>query len=375
MKPKPLYGTPTSTMISELAAMGMSMKCAAGILLADDGSIPRAYASDPKRRSILTKRFKQARPGALTARDFDDFASSVPILMDRLVETRRIAPEGGGERRAGATGTLLAHLAGPSSSAMLRALQNYGLEPDAYAQALDDVMAAPLPGERARAELALTLFVATGCLASPGKAVAAMNRRSRQAYGLTVARHTAIAEQAEESTDAPAGAGCVPSSGEKQGNALWQGDALCLLRIMGKGAIGYRHTLPPTERGCMVGSKPDFDGPTVSDVDPSVSPNHLRIYRKDGGWWAVGQHSARGTVLLREGGTKRIAVERPQEGGTTRIAVERPGDAVSGANASAKDASAARTPNGRESAPVELLPGDTLLLGSTVFRVLRFCPA
>lgn len=387
MKPRPLYGTPTSTMISELAAMGMSMKAAAAILLADDGSIPRAYASDPRRRSILTKRLKQARPGALTSQDFDDFAISVPVLMDRLIETRRIVADGTGERRPSAVDALLARLAGPSSSAMLRALQNYGLEPHVYAQALDDIMAAPLPGNRARAELALTLFVATGCLANPCEAVAATNRRSRQAYGLIMTRCATEKPAAGEPAVGPTAGGCDSSTGSLGGECGLTptdkpGDAMCLLRITGKGAIGYRHTLSPTEHGSMVGSQPDFDGPTVSDVDPSVSPNHLRIYRDNGTWWAAGQHSARGTVLLREGGATRIAVERPREAEVARAVAGQPDNAgatagaVSNASALSVNDAAAPAPGAKvESKPVELRPGDTLLLGSTVFRVLRFCPA
>lgn len=112
MKPKPLYSTPTSAMIEALSTMGMTTKEAAGFVLADNGSIPRAYADDLSHRSTLTKRFKQARPGSLTSNDFDDFTVSVPRLLRELLSQRHVAPPEGGARSAQVAGGLLDQLIG-----------------------------------------------------------------------------------------------------------------------------------------------------------------------------------------------------------------------------------------------------------------------
>ena len=160
MKPKPLYSTPTSAMIEALSTMGMTMKEAAGFVLADNGSIPRAYADDLSHRSTLTKRFKQARPGSLTSNDFDDFTVSVPRLLRELLSQRHVAPPEGGARSAQVAGGLLDQLIGEPAQAMERVLQNYSLAPDVFASALDDALAAPLPPRLIRRNLRMSQRVA-----------------------------------------------------------------------------------------------------------------------------------------------------------------------------------------------------------------------
>lgn len=322
MKPKPLCSTPTSAMIEALSTMGMTMKEAAGFVLADNGSIPRAYADDLSHRSTLTKRFKQAHPGSLTSNDFDDFTVSVPRLLRELLSQRHVALPEGGARSAQVAGGLLDQLIGEPAQAMERALQNYSLAPDVFASALDDALAAPLPSTRAHLELAFILYVATGCLSDPVQAAAAMEAYARKAYGTSVLTNRPEHDGAS-----------VPDNAND----------LCLLRITGMGSIGYRHMPSPTELGTMIGLRPKFAGPTITDVDPSVSPNHLRIFRRDGRWWAQGAGSERGTILARGSSGQHIAIELP--------ASERTGEPIR---------------------PVELEPTDTLVLGSTVFRILQF---
>lgn len=317
MKPKPLYGTPTLAMIDALSDMGMSMKDAAGILLADDGTIPRRYAADATRRSILTKRLKQTRPGMLGPKDFDDFGASVPRLLDALVATARGGASG--RRRDAdadaAVNGVLNRLAGTAAESMERALRNYSLDVDAFDETLDAIMGAPLDSPRDRLELALTLFVATGCLSDPRTAAELARARARDARGIAL--------------DAP----------EKDEGAQQDGTAcesLCLLRITGRDAIGRQHTITPRAAGCMIGSAPSFPGPTIVDVDSSTAPNHLRIYHEGRRWWAERQDRAGCTTVIRDesGSERRIPLEPLR--------------------------------------PVQIMPSDALVLGSTVFRVMRF---
>lgn len=301
--------------------MGLTMKVTAGILLAEDGSIPRRYAEDSSRRSTLTKRFKQARPGALGPSDFADFKTSVPTLLGELLVRAR-ARRGGGPHDAQALAALLAHVTGTSSQAMVRSLANYGLAASAYVETLDAIEAAPLPSERIRLEFALMLFVATGCLSDADAASRLVSRCARRACGESFECRT----EAEGHVGAP----CE--------------EELCLLRITGKNCIGFRHLVPPTERGCMIGSAPVFDGPVITDVDASVSASHLRVWRSQGRWYVQGQESEAGTVLIHEDGT-RVVVEPPLSDGEVR-----------------------------SKETLELRPGDTLALGGTVFQAFKFEP-
>lgn len=315
MKPKPLYGTPTLAMIDALSDMGMSMKDAAGILLADDGTIPRRYAADATRRSILTKRLKQTKPGMLGPKDFDDFGISVPRLLDTLVAAARDGVSGRHRDADAAVAGLLNCLAGTAAESMERALRNYSLDVDAFDETLDAIMGAPLDSPRDRLELALTLFVATGCLSDPQAAAELARARARDARGIAL--------------DAP-----EKDEGAQQDGTAYE--SLCLLRITGRDAIGRQHTITPRAAGCMIGSAPSFPGPAIVDVDPSAAPNHLRVYHEGRRWWAERQDRAGGVTVIRD----ESGVER-------RIPLE-------------------------PLRPVQIMPADALVLGSTVFRVMRF---
>lgn len=315
MKLKPLYGTPTLAMIDALSDMGMSMKDAAGILLADDGAIPRRYAADATRRSILTKRLKQTRPGMLGPKDFDDFGASVPRLLDALVATARDGVSGRHRDADAAMACLLNRLAGTAAESMERALRNYSLDVDVFDETLDAILGAPLDSPRDRLELALTLFVATGCLSDPQTAAELAKKRARDTRGIAL--------------DAP-----EKDEGAQQDGAACE--SLCLLRITGRDAIGRQHTITPRAGGCMIGSAPSFPGPTIVDVDSSTAPNHLRIYHEGRRWWAERQDRAGCATVIRDesGDERRIPLEPLR--------------------------------------PVQIMPSDALVLGSTVFRVMRF---
>lgn len=349
---KPRFGQPTSVMLDGLGSLGITMREAAGILLSPENHIVPTSEEETKRdRFKLTRKWKQAQPGKLKAEEFNSFSDSIPQLaslgIQRLRESRETearatsrtssscrtvqrlseSRETGGMTAAEAATALLAILTGKLSLAMQRALQNYDLAPDAYDNAIDGIMAAPGLIDRQRAELALMMFTVTGCLSDPLQAIEVTDAYARKRHRMSL-----LAERT------PAG---TPESHRPMDD-----EQLCLLRLTGDHAIGWRHTLEPTRDGTVIGTAPDAETPgsMILDVDRTVSPEHLRIYLQKGRWYALGMYSANGTALTREGTGETILVEPPAE----------------------------KQGPDYEPQPVELFPGDTLNLGSTVFRVLRF---
>lgn len=323
MRETPLFSTPTAVMIEHLSRLGVKMNVAAGELLAEDGAIPRRVAFDDTKRSTLTKRFKQARPGVLTRADFGDFGRAAHRLLDiALSHTMSTIPRRapGDERTEDA---VLGELSGEASQAMHRALTNYGLDAGMYASALDTVMALPLPRNQQRAELALLLLLATGCLCDPAQALEACRD-----YGEVVLGIDLFGEAPDPATDGAAGE-----------------EPLCLVRVYESGRIGWRHMLSPLDGGTVIGSAPSVIGSQITDVDGSVSPRHLRVSYDGGAWWAQGMGSAAGTVVERADGS-RETIEPSEE---------------------RRDASWRPT-------PVRIVPADRLHLGSTTFFVCRFTP-
>lgn len=330
---RPRFGLPTAVMIEGLSALGVSMMDAAPILLSRDTSVIdlNMTARDEKacvqrQRAKLTHKWKQALPGRLDEDDYRDFGESVPHLLDMALARSRASR--GVATDAQAARDVLDKLTGALSAQMRRALQNFDLAPDTYDTAIDDIMAATALTGHQKAELALMLFVVTGSLGDPQHALEAADAHSRRKF------HLGIVE-----ARTPAGAPTCRHVADP--------DPLCLLRLTGEHAIGWRHTLEPTADGTVIGSAPDATGSAILDVDRSVSPAHLHIYLDHGRWYARGLHSANGTVLTRGGTGETVQVEPPES----------------------------ERGEGYEPQPVEILPGDTLALGSTVFRVLTFDPA
>lgn len=306
------------------------MTDAAPILLSRDTSVIDldATAQDDKacvqrQRAKLTHKWKQALPGRLNERDYSDFGESAPRLLDMALARARTGH--GTATDAQAARAVLDKLTGALSARMKRALQNFDLAPDVYGTALDDIMATATLTESQKAELVLMLFIVTGSLGNPSRALEAVDAHSRRKF------HAGI-----KGTRAPASASACRSAVDP--------DALCLLRLTGEHAIGWRHMLEPTADGTVIGSAPDAAGSAVADVDRSVSDAHLHIYLDGSRWFARGMRSVNGTVLTREGTGETIQVEPPES----------------------------EQGEGYEPQPVEIFPGDTLALGSTVFRVLKF---
>ncbi|MCI8468839.1 MAG: FHA domain-containing protein [Eggerthellaceae bacterium] len=175
----------------------------------------------------------------------------------------------------------------------------------------------------------MVLFVAAGCTADVRRAVEATSDFMRSAHGGGLST-PAFALMPREGT---------PRRGEAPAPSLG------LLRVVDGYVCGAPHWVAPDGEGAEIGALSFADG-AVTDVGEDVSGRHARLWNEDGAWLVEGLGSTNGTVLVSAADGSRVVVEPP-----------------------------ARERAGFEPAPVEVRPGDQLLLGgTTAFLVLEGSP-
>ena len=83
--------------------------------------------------------------------------------------------------------------------------------------------------------------------------------------------------------------------------------ALGLIRVENGLVVGGPYIVEPAPDGTVVGALALEEG-AVTDVGPDVSARHLRIYAKDGAWYAQDLGSTNGTRLIRRSTHAKIDI-------------------------------------------------------------------
>lgn len=312
--------TPSAVLYADLKRFGrISNYEAARLLLSDEpseggGPSPRSRVED---RTYLSRQVVNAAPGQLAESSFADFSRSSQAIISRLVAARGNTPDG----RA----ALERHYALDAPGAMLRALEGAGIDANVCRNLRDRIMLRTDVTDYQRLSLLVLLFVVTGCLADPGQAVRHVTdfveRRLRLRPGTS-------------EVELGRGAGCQAAAETTLG----------LMRVTADGTVlSDVYPLSASPEGTLIGAYA-CSGPSITDVGPDVSRQHLRITRRGAAWVAEGLASTNGTRLLHPGSDRAFVIEEPRS--------RRSG-----------------SPCPREAA---IQPGDTLCLGaSTRFLVVR----
>jgi hypothetical protein len=313
---------PSHTLYADLKNFGrISHRDAALILMRPDArygelTIRGRALSD---RTFLSREIVHAKPGQYGRESFQDFPTSVRELWTLLLERH-----GGGEAGCHA---LLAHYTGSAAEKMRRAVAETGGDANLYANTIQKLSVEPGLTDERRAQLSLMLFVVTGCLGSPGPAIAIVDDFATEAFSLGLG-----------TIETSVGPGFAHAVAPKP-----RGVRLGLLRIQDGVAQPPVQTLSVAPEGTVIGALATGPG-AITNVDIDVSREHLRIYRREGAWWAQGLGSTNGTTLI-SGDTRQVSVVEPPR--------------------------AERKP-GHTYGPVRINNSDTLCLGATTrFLVLR----
>ena len=236
-------------------------------------------------RPFLSSKVVHAKPGSLDASCFQDFGVSSQTLFARIAKNL-----GGKDARE----RTCAHYAGPAAQKMCSALAACGLDKNIYTNTLGRIAAARLANETDRGSLYLHLFIACGCLGDPAAAA------------LSTERFVAGKLSAALSTQAASGSGSV--------TAAQTGDEprrIGLLRIVDGAAKPPLHVVSTAPEGSVIGSLAT-GADDITDVDPSVSRRHLRVWREDGEWWASGLGSTNGSYLVSGETREKVPIEPPR---------------------------------------------------------------
>lgn len=313
--------TPSSYMFSDLRTFGgLTNREAAWELLSATvpygGKAPRMRISD---RTFLSRQVVHALPGQVHPELFSDFFQSSQTITGRIVANRPDPRTAREEVRD--------HYRDEAARGMQAVLRDYDLDDTLYANAVSRISAADFRSEADRTVLYVMLFITTGCLADPPRAVSIVERFVEYKLAMDIGTVEMDAGSGTDNSD-------VPDQQETR---------LGLLRIFGTTARPPIHPLATSDAGSIVGSLAE-GADDINDVDVDVSRHHLRIWRDGAHWYAQGLGSTNGTTLIPGDGSDTITVEPPH----------------------------AKRPHSRRSAPVEIKNGDVLCLGATTrFLVMR----
>ena len=302
-------------------------RSASGILLADrevqwgrKRRNARQVALGPGDRRQLTDYVSNSLPGSIPPDALEAPRESIPRLYDRV--TQHLREDGGLE---GPSSALYQHindvLMGTYYPPMICALEDYACAADIFDNVLDAVREASFASERHRGTVALALYALSAFLGDGERAGNLTVQFCASTFGIDLLKEwdPSVARKHEE----------VPA-------------LLGVQRLIAGDVRGRRHTLDPA--GTMFGSLPATDGDYVADVNNSVSYQHLLVYRtEDGRWMARDLGSMWGTTIERPGSEEPLVVAPPLD----QLGADEPAD-------------------------IEVLPGDTLVLGSTRFEVQLF---
>lgn len=236
-------------------------------------------------RPFLSSKVVHVGPGALAASCFQDFGVSSQTLHSRIAKAL-----GGDDARK----RICAHYSGPAAQRMCSALAACGLDANIYRNTMGRIAAARLASESDRGVLYLHLFIACGCLGDPAAAALSTERFVSGKLSATLST--------QSTSDFGDGIHDAGTNDPKR---------IGLLRIVDGAAKPPLHAVSVAPEGSVIGSLAT-GADDVTDVDPSVSRRHLRVWREDGAWWAGGLGSTNGSYLVSGETREKVPIEPPK---------------------------------------------------------------
>lgn len=301
---------------------GISYKVLASCILSDKplfgGVSPVSRADD---RSWISRYIVHAPIETLKPEYFADYTKGAMRVIARLKASKR---------HTFANHDIYMLVAGPDGEDVVQALADCGQDVALYRNMLERLQQTDGFTEVERAEVAMVLMLAAACSADVRAAVDYAMDFSRDIHGSGVATPLITPD-------------LLNIQPQQWKTELQQDATLGLLKMVDGYVVGAPYWLDAErEDGTIIGAL-SVDLGAINDVGSDVSSEHLRIFRdEDGQWYAEGMGSKNGTVLVSGADGSKVVVEPPR--------AERK-DWVSG--------------------PVELHPGDELVLGSdTHFAII-----
>lgn len=217
---------------------------------------------------------------------------------------------------------LIATLTSDGCGAMCVSLKQHKLDYHLFRNLIDDIARALQSDSSECVAALMTAFTATAFLGNPRKAVENIYIRERLAGSRNVAG-TCNYLEALQGHPAPV-----------------RECRVGIVRCYEDGSQSEEiHFLDPGERGTVIGRSAPSEG-DVTDVDPTVSREHLLLHQNDGRWMARGLGSTNGSKIMRKDGSVEV-IESP-------LSSEE-----------------------HVSAELELYPGDKLFLGlGTMYKIV-----
>ena len=280
----------------------------------------RQIATGPGDKRQLTDYVSKALPGTIPIEALERLEISIPTLMTDIVSALRTRDDLRSDSDSYAH--IVRLLTREYAYIMIAALEDYACAADIFDNMLDSIRDMSFEGMRDRACTALALYATSAFLGDVEQAANLTIQYCNARYGIYLLEEW-DPETAALDEDAPMEMG--------------------VQRII-RGIIrGRRHTLEP--EGTIFGSLPSTEGDFVADVNNSVSFEHARMFmnEQDGKWYVEGLGGKYGTYIERPGTEGAIVVEPPVDSLAER-----------------------------NSGPVEILPFDVVVMGSTKFEVQLF---
>lgn len=273
----------------------------------------------------LSRECVHVTPGKRNANEFQDFATSAHILLNKALENLKTKWRPKPKTAEESAGILTNLLADKWAKPMEGALLNYHIDASMYRNALSQMSDLELETRREYALLHLILFIAIGCTADPY-----IGYKAIQDYAssrMNASFHTEIGNPDDIQDDSP------------------QAISFVLIRCNADGMMKNIHSIYPVaegELGTEIGMAPSSPFP-IADVDKGVSRRHARVFRQGQNWYVEGLGSTNGTWVIRQGDeSARVEIEPPKR----------------------------ERPRSWESKPYEIQRGDVIDLGHfTYFRL------
>lgn len=284
--------TPCSVLYDDLKSFGGIKQLDAARTLVSTASATGAMLLEKaaSNRSYLTRYIVHRVPDRCFPELYGDLA------LTSLKLTTAIVNKLGGDVEA--RQQVLEHYRGQAVRDMAAVLVAFGLDGNLYRNAARRIEITDEYDMREKGTLLAMLFIATGALGDPARAAQIVETYCADKMGGHFGTTKTIVGRRFDSRAA---------AGHTTGSA----PSLGLLRMDGDRVDMHVYPLSRAPQGTVVGSLPKTN-PSITDVGADASREHLRIWLKDGRWYAQGLGSTNGTVLEPGTGGERIVVEPPK---------------------------------------------------------------
>lgn len=238
-------------------------------------------------RTFLTRNIVRAEPGSFPESAFLDFPSSARLLCSKI-----LSKQPGIKWRQ----DVCDYFFDTASMRMCQALKDNGLNDLLYVNMRDQIQKMRLDSLADKAELFVLLFISTGCLGDPARAVEITQQHAQQLVHselrTVISSNSSFLEADNENTD-----------GFKK---------IGLCRVISDKLAMPIHLISTQPEGTEIGTLATASG-AINNVDMAVSRRHARVFRDETGTWNIqGLGSTNGTTVIRGGTNERIVVEPPR---------------------------------------------------------------